>query len=71
MPPELKPLLAIVIALAIAHALLRARVRRSASARRVRTATKRAIAPIEGAEHVAPAANAALAALQRAVEERR
>jgi hypothetical protein len=66
MPPHLKPLLAIVIVMAISHTILKVRARAAAGRGRRRAAT--------GARASGPPAvhrpEEALAALRRAVEER-
>lgn len=68
MPPELKPLLGIVIALAIVHAILRARARVAERTPPARAAARRRTQPFAAAEATGP--DAALEALRRAVEER-
>ena len=68
MPPELKPLLGIVIALAILHAVLKVRARVAERKASARAATRRGKPPIAAGD--APAPGEALEALRRAVEKR-
>jgi len=68
MPPELKPLLGIVIALAILHAVLKVRARVAERNPSARAATRRGKQPIATGESSAP--SEALEALRRAVERR-
>jgi hypothetical protein len=70
MPPHLKPLLAVVIVMAIAHTILKVRARAAAGRARRRQAFVQARAGADARTTQLHPPDAALAELRRAIEDR-